>query len=182
MARLAGPIALAALLVAASAHAVDRSLELAVKAAFLHKFASFVEWPAGTFETATSPFHLCVVGPDPFGGRIEQAVSGQSVGGHPIVLRHFARAEPRACHTMFISGSASQSTAEALNAVRGTPTLTVTDSAIGSTAGIVHFVIVDDRVSFDIDNVAAERNGLVISSKLLALARRLNTARPGKKR
>jgi hypothetical protein len=66
--------------------------------------------------------------------------------------------------------------------VKGTPTLTVTDSAIGSTAGIVHFVIVNDRVSFDIDNVAAERNGLVISSKLLALARRLNTARPGKTR
>jgi hypothetical protein len=80
---------------------------------------------------------------------------------------------------MFVSGSASQTAAEALQAVSGTPTLTVTDSARGATAGIVHFVIVDGRVSFDIDNAAAARNRLVISSKLLALARRVNAARPG---
>ena len=69
--------------------------------------------------------------------------------------------------------------AEALNVVRGTPTLTVTDSAIGETAGIMHFVIVDGRVSFDIDNIAAATNRLTINSKLLALARRVNAARPG---
>ena len=180
--RIVTAIALATLLVTASAYAVDRSLEYAVKATFLHKFGSFVEWPAGTFPNAAAPFNLCVVGPDPFAGRIEQAVSGQTVGGHPIVLRRLEKEQPGSCHTLFVSGSATQSAAEALRAVRGTPTLTVTDSALGSTAGIIHFVIVDDRVSFDIDNVAAERNGLAISSKLLALARRLNTARPGKTR
>jgi hypothetical protein len=166
------------------AHAADRSLEYAVKATFLYKFASFVEWPPGAFEQSSSPFHLCVVGADPFGGKIQEAVAGQSVGSHPIVLRQLARAEPRSgCHAMFVPGTASgtasgsQTAAETLNAVSGTPTLTVTDSAFGTPPGIIHFVIVDDRVSFDIDNVAAARNGLVISSKLLELAHQVHTSR-----
>jgi hypothetical protein len=177
--RLVRPIALAMLLAAIPARGADRSLEYAVKATFLYKFASFVEWPQGSFAPA-SPFHLCVAGPDPFAGRIQEAVSGQSVGRHPIVLRQLAKAEPESdCHVMFVSDSSTQSAAEALAAVSGTPTLTVTDSALGATAGIMHFVIVDGRVSFDIDTVAAARNRLVIRSKLLELARRVNAARPG---
>jgi hypothetical protein len=178
--RIGWPLLLAVLIAAGPAHTADRSLEYAVKATFLYKFASFVEWPAGSFEHESSPFNLCVVGADPFGGRIRETVARQSVGRHPIVLRQLARAEPRAgCHAMLVSGSGSQPAVEALHAVSGTPTLTVTDSAAGTTAGIIHFVIVDDRVSFDIDTVAAARNHLVISSKLLELARRVNT-RPGK--
>ena len=178
--RLVRPIALAVLLAAIPAHSADRSLEYAVKATFLYKFASFVEWPQGSFATESSPFNLCVVGRDPFASRIQEAVSGQNVGRHPIVLRQLARAEPQSdCHVMFVSGSPAQPAAEALKAVSGTPTLTVTDSAIGATAGIIHFVIVDGRVSFDIDTVAAAKNRLVIRSKLLELARRVNAARPG---
>ncbi len=163
--------------VAVPARSADRSLEFAVKSTFVYKFASFVEWPAGSFQSETAPFNLCVVGANPYGGRIAQAVAGGHVGKHPIVLRQLAKAEWQSgCHAMFISGSSSQSVTEALEAVAGTPTLTVTDSDLGATAGIIHFVIVNDRVSFDIDNVAAARNHLVISSKLLALARSVITA------
>ncbi|HEV7767112.1 MAG TPA: YfiR family protein [Thermoanaerobaculia bacterium] len=178
-ARLTRPIVLALLFAAFPAHAADRSLEYAVKATFLYKLAFFVEWPQGSFEHESSPFNLCVVGVDPFDGRIQETVSGQNVGRHPIVLRHLAKAEAQSdCHVMFVSRPASQTAAEVMKVVSGTPTLTVTDSAIGATAGIVHFVIVDGRVSFDIDNVAAAENRLVIRSKLLELARRVNTARP----
>jgi hypothetical protein len=154
--------------------AADRSLEYAVKATFLYKFAGFVEWPAGSYEHESSPFHLCVVGTDPFGGRIlENAVRGQRVGRHPIVLRRLANVEPGSgCHAMFVSG---RGTAEALSAVRGTPTLTVTDSSFDAARGIIRFVIVDDRVNFEIDNVAAAGSHLVISSKLLALAHRVRS-------
>lgn len=171
-------MALLALSGSIPAFAADHSLEYAVKATFIYKFASFVEWPAGSFVSETAPFELCVVGIDPYGGRIEEAVAGQSVGRHPIVLRHLTLAEPRSsCHEMFLSGSPSQSISEALKEVSGTHVLTVTDSAIGPAAGIVHFVIAEERVSFEIDNAAALKNGLVISSKLLALAHRVTAGR-----
>ena len=179
MSRFVRPVTLALLLIVVPAYAGDRSLEYAVKAAFLYKFASFVDWPAGSFESESAPFILCVAGGDPFGGRIRSAANGQMVGSHPIVLRPLAKdATPSNCHAMFVSGSDSKFAREALNGVRGTPTLTVTDSALGPTAGIIHFVVADDRVTFDIDNAGAAANHLVISSQLLALARHVNAARP----
>lgn len=175
--RIRSLLAVAGILFAMPVHTADRSLEYAVKATFLYKFATFVEWPAGTFSSETAPFVLCVVGADPYGGKIAQVVAGESIGKHPITLRQIPRAEPGSrCHAMFISGSGSQDVSDALQAVAGTPTLTVTDSALGRTAGIVHFVIADDRVTFDIDPAAASRNHLVISSNLLALAHNLRGA------
>ena len=58
-----------------------------------------------------------------------------------------------------------------LEAVRGKNVLTISDeSSNPSKAGIINFVVQDDRVRFEIDNEAAAQNGLVISSKLLSLA------------
>jgi hypothetical protein len=166
------PVALAGSLASAfPSRAADRSLEYAIKATFLYKFGPYVEWPAGSFERSSSPFNVCMVGDGPYNAQIEQAVTGQRVGEHPIVVRHLSSAGAHSnCQVMFVSGSPEQSADETIEAVRGTPTLTVTDSTIGHTTGIVHFVIVGDHVSFDIDTGEAARNHLVISSKLLALA------------
>ena len=152
------------------AQSADRSLEYAVKATFLYKFAPFVEWPPSAFEQQNGPFVLCIVGTDPFADPIEKAVAGQAIGAHPLVLRHLAVADGKAgCHLMFVAGSQTQTVAQALDVVRGSPTLTVTDSG-AATPGIIQFVVIDDRVKFDIDTAAAAANHLTISSKLLALA------------
>ncbi len=168
--RAAG-LAIAALLLGAPAgRAADRSLEYAVKATFLYKFAPFVQWPPSAFDQSGAPFVLCIVGNDPFGDSVEKAIASQRIGDHPIVLRRLATMDAKAgCLLAFVAGSPTQTTAQALDAVRGAPTLTVTDSG-DATPGIIQFVVIDGRVNFDIDTVAAAANHLTISSKLLALA------------
>jgi len=154
------------------AAAQDTALEFAVKATYLYKFAPFVEWPPQTFRSATDAITLCVVGDDPFGAMLDQAVVGQHVGDRPVALRRMPMAVRGAsCQIMFIAGSRAQPVADALAAVRGTPVLTVTDRSPESRAkGIVNFVIQDNRVRFEIDNQAAAQDRLAISSKLLSLA------------
>jgi hypothetical protein len=49
------------------------------------------------------------------------------------------------------------------------PVMTVTDSGMRA-HGIISFVVIDNHVRFDIDDDAARRVGLSISSKLLTLA------------
>jgi hypothetical protein len=164
-------LTVAASLLAASpaAPGADRSLEYAVKATFLYKFAPFVDWPPATFGDANIPFVVCIVGADPFGDATERTMDGLRIGTHPLVLRRLATADARSgCHVMFVAGSPAQPVSQALDAVRGTPTLTVTDAA--QPGGIIQFVMVNDRVNFDIDANAAAANHLTISSKLLALA------------
>jgi hypothetical protein len=152
------------------------SLEYAVKATYLHKFAPFVEWPNPAAEFPGGSFTVCVVGNDPLGPLLDRAVSGQDVAGRPIAVRRLARVTGNpGCSVMFATGSDAQSVADALAAVRGMPVLTVTDGATDPAAkGIINLVIADDRVRFEIDNSAAAASGLTISSKLLSLALHVN--------
>ena len=54
--------------------------------------------------------------------------------------------------------------------MRGKPVLTVTDARSSVRRGMIHFVVVQGRVRFHIDEAAAVRSGLTINSRLLALA------------
>jgi hypothetical protein len=76
-----------------------------------------------------------------------------------------------ACHILFLAPSRRQSVAEALDKVRGAAILTITDGAPDSASrGMVDFVLKEGRVRFRIDDRAADRAKLVVSSKLLSLA------------
>jgi hypothetical protein len=149
------------------------SLEYPIKATFLYKFAPFVEWPQQAFESTASLLSLCVVGNDPVAQALDAVVIDPTTGERPYQLRRLERVERNSgCHIAYIAGSDAQSASQAMDAVRGTPVLTVTDAArTPQTAGIVHFVVQDNRVRFDIDEAAAAENGLAISSRLLGLAR-----------
>jgi YfiR/HmsC-like len=152
--------------------AENAAIEYAVKATYLYKFAPFVDWPPSMFPSAATPISLCIVGDDPVGTVIDQAAAGQSVGPRPLAIRHVSQAAPGAgCQIMYIAGTETQTVAQALDAVKESPVLTVTDQATHpGDRGIISFVVADNHVRFDIDDAAAARAGIVISSKLLALA------------
>jgi len=154
----------------ATAHAQAPSMEYVVKAAYLYKFAPFVAWPPAVFASSSSPFQLCILGRDPFGAALDQAVSGQRVDGHPVAVRRLERVDAASgCHILYLGVSRAQTTAEAVRAVRGAPILTVGDGDRDGGA-IIKFIVKDQRVRFNIDVAAAAANRMTISSKLLALA------------
>lgn len=148
------------------------SLEYAVKATYLYKLAPFVNWPPSTFTAADAPFRICVVGEDPFDNYLEKAVAGRTLGTHPFEVSHMKTVTPESdCQIIFISHLQSQSLQDALDAVRGEPVLTVTDSNASPDSGsIMQFVVEHGHVRFNVDTGEAARNHLTISSKLLSLA------------
>ena len=155
-----------------AARAESSQLELAVKATYLYKLAPFVEWPSLAAEFPQNVFPICIAGRDPFGAVLDGAVSGQTVSGHPVVIRRYEviGGNP-GCAVMYVTGSNAESIAAILVALRGTPVLTVTDQDFDpKVKGIINFVIRDNRVRFEIDDAMAAEDGLTISSKLLSLA------------
>jgi len=147
------------------------SLEYAVKATYLYKLAPFVNWPPDEFTAPDAPFRICVAGDDPFDDYLTKAVARRRLGAHPFEVRKLDTLTADAqCQIVFISHLPSQSIRQALDAVNGMPMLTVVDSTAPEQGGIVQFVIEQGRVRFVIDTVAAARNRLTISSKLLNLA------------
>jgi hypothetical protein len=167
LARVAGAVALIfCVFLAQGVRAQDNTLELALKATYLVKFAQFVEWPSTAFDGPAGPLTLCIVG-QPLLGLADRAAAGQAVGQHPLAVRHIATvAQSAGCHVLYADGSA-----EGLDALRAVPALTVTDLPEGAgRKGIVNFVTVANHLRFQIDDRAADAAGLKISSQLLALA------------
>lgn len=156
-----------AVLVAPTVASADVS-DVAVKAAFLPRFARYVTWPPSARAQTNGPIELCVIGDDPFGKALNQAVVSQQVDGRSFVVRHLTSASGASeCSIAFVDGSR---TGETLAALNHQPILTVTDSRSSAQRGVIHFAIVDGRVRFFIDNAQAQARGLTISSRLLALA------------
>jgi hypothetical protein len=151
---------------AAGLTAPAQSLEYSVKANYLVRFAAFVDWPTRSFTDARSPVVLCVVGRDPFDGALDQAARSQTAYGRPLVVRRPATAAAAAaCHILYVGPGGA-------NLVPGGehPVLRVTDAAVSSDRGMIHFVVSEGRVRFHIDLQAATRSRLSISSRLLNLA------------
>jgi hypothetical protein len=158
------------LLAAPPARAQEAS-EYAIKAAYLYKLGDYVEWPANTFAGAGAPVGICIVGTDPFGNTLDATISGEKSAGRPIALKRLRTIERGSgCHIAYLGGSEQQSVAQALEAVKGAPVLTITDEARGPAVGIVHFVTRSNRVRFQIDDQAAADGAMTISSKLFAIA------------
>ncbi|CAN5173537.1 hypothetical protein BH11PSE2_BH11PSE2_11570 [soil metagenome] len=147
------------------------SVEYPVKAAFLFKFGSFVDWPPVAFGQPTGPLIVCVVGRDPFGETLDRTVQGATVGARTVSVRRLSTVNERSgCNIAFLGGSAEQSIADSVKALASAPVLTVTDDARPMARGKINFLIRENHVRFEIDQKSASASGLTISSKLLNLA------------
>jgi hypothetical protein len=150
--------------------------EYEVKAAFLYRFASFVEWPPGS---AHGPLCIGVAGQDPFGAALDEVVKGKSINGRAFVVKRFQTGqEPAGCHIVFISSSEKKKLRSILDRLHGEAVLTVGDMpGFCENGGVVNLELADDRVSFEINLDAAERARLRLSSKLLSLAKIIRVSR-----
>jgi hypothetical protein len=148
--------------------------ESSVKAAFLYKFANYIEWPPSAFATPTSPIVLGVVGADEIGAELERIVPGRAVNGRPVFVKRVREGEPlRGIHLLFI-GRDQATLAQLLRSAQAQSVLTVTDADRGLEMGsAINFVPAGERIAFEVSLAAAEKSGHRISSRMLSVARRV---------
>jgi hypothetical protein len=146
--------------------------EYQLKAVFLFNFAKFVEWPPQAFAGPHDRFTICVLGENPFGSALDEAVRGKTVADRSIAIRLVSSAEQaRTCQILFVSASEAKRIRGILEALKNCSVLTVGDTDdFTVNGGVVQFKMKDSRVRIEIDAATAERAGLRISSKLLSLA------------
>ncbi|HUA38330.1 MAG TPA: YfiR family protein [Candidatus Sulfopaludibacter sp.] len=146
--------------------------EYQIKAAFLYHFAQFVEWPQRAFASSHSPIVIGVLGENVFGGNLQQIIRNKTVNHRPFQVKQFhAVPETTNCQILFISPSERRRLPEILKRLSGASVLTVSEmDHFTDSGGMINFVILNDEVHFQINNDAAKKAGLQISSKLLTLA------------
>jgi hypothetical protein len=151
--------------------------EYEVKAAFLYNFARFVEWPNSVSPDPNGPLVIGILGRDPFSGEIDRAIEGKTVNGRRLVIKRFSSLETyEQCHILFVSSSERGNLPRILAAVRTSSVLTVSETdRFAQIGGIINFITIENRIRFEINQAAAARVGLKISSKLLSLGRVVRT-------
>jgi hypothetical protein len=159
-------------LFAAAAYGQQNAEEYQVKAAFLFNFAKFVEWPPQAFNSTSDPIVICVLGQNPFGHALDEAVAGKNIAGRAIVTREVAAGKQAvSCQILFISASERKRWRALLDGIKGCYILTVGESdGFTASGGVVGLKLEDGKVRFEINMDAAEQSKLRISSKLLSLA------------
>jgi hypothetical protein len=152
------------------------SREFPIKVAYLYNFANYVEWPATAFASNDAPFVIGVLGPDPFGQLLDELAAAKTVRGRRIIVQRFATADQvKPCQMLFIAPSVNKTQrTEALTKLANHPVLIVTDSP-NDKDGIISFVNENNRIRFMVNAGAATQRDLKISSKILALAKSVNT-------
>jgi hypothetical protein len=146
--------------------------EYQVKAAFLYNFVKFVEWPPQTFKSPTDRIAICVLGQDPFGGALDDAVRGKTFDGRTFVVSRLGEArQAGGCQILFVSASESKRVPAILAELGANSILTVGETeSFAAEGGVIDFRLEAGRVRFRVNVDAAEKARLKISSKLLSLA------------
>ncbi len=150
--------------------------EFQVKAAFIYNFARLVKWPKGTFIDPDAPMSFCVFGKDPFGPLLD-ALAKETIRGRQITVKRVKDIKETSCHVLYISKSVEEERIEQV--FRELPpfgVLTIGERhSFGPLGGHIHFMMEANKVRFHVNLYAAEKDGFKISSKLLRIARVVNT-------
>jgi hypothetical protein len=142
-----------------------------IKAAYLHKFLGYVDWP----EQPTGPNTPYVIGVAESEGvyqELARLVAGHPVQGHPVQVRKLAALSAATDVQLVYFGDLPRAkAAQALQLYQGQPVLTVTDLPPPMLPGaMLDFVLVEGRIRFLAAPGAAEQAHLKLSSRLLSVA------------
>jgi hypothetical protein len=154
--------------------------EYQIKAIFLYEFGRFVEWPSLP-QSPDDSFTICVLGVDPFGVLLDDAVKNKTVAGHDVVAKRLVGTrDAGSCHILFVSPSEEHRLPDILKLLAGKSILTVGEGMqFAHRGGMISFTIENNRVRFVVNIAAAESSELKMSSQLLKLATVVETEKRG---
>jgi hypothetical protein len=168
---LAGALAVSAAM-CSSVHAQVFSAD-AVKAAFLHRFASYVEWPPEA--VGDGPFVIAVTGAEDVARNLDELLPRMTLQGRRAEVRRITRGtDLEGVHILYIGAQVLARTRDLRDAAMQQPILLVTDGDDGfDGGGVINFLELDNKVRFEVSLMAADRARLRIDSALLAVAARV---------
>lgn len=148
-----------------------------IEAAYLYKFGSYITWPDSAFAGADSPFVIGVAGSDTLAEELTALVANRQVNGRNVqVHRLRAGQSVTGVHLLFVAAGTPQGQS-LIDAAKGVSTVCVTEGDDGLARGAhMSFVLVDNRVRFDISLDTIQADGVKVSSQLLSVADKVTGA------
>ncbi len=147
--------------------------EYDVKAAYLYNFIKFIDWPPAYIETKKH-IVIGVYKNQQFGDILEHLLENKKIKGKMWEIRFlYSIKDVASCDVLFISSENASETINIIKATKNKPILTIGNNIKNfcQYGGIINFTPKGSVKRFEINNEAAKKHKLKISSKLLALAK-----------
>lgn len=164
------------------AFAVEHSPEEAVaerriKAAYLYRFAGYTEWPPAAFTRGDTPLVVGIWGNDDLADDLTGLVATRTIEGRRLEVRRVKDAGGLAgLHVLFIARDRGARLAEAMASPQLGMALVVTESPGALHQGsALNFLSIDGQIRFELSLEAAEKRGLKLSSRLVAVSNNQQT-------
>jgi hypothetical protein len=150
-----------------SIFSVSAQVNYKIHSLFVYKFTQYIEWPS-----KDGDFVIGVIGNSPILAELEAIAATKKVDTRTIVVKKLsASADLSACQMVFISENQSSSLGAITAKLAGKPTLIVSETNGGAKKGAgINFVIIDDKMKFELNKAAVEKQGLKVSGDLTKLA------------
>jgi len=139
-----------------------------------------VQWPSSSFAQADSPIVIVILGEDHFGTTLDRALDGKKVNARSFVIKRAKSISElqrtlgpqKDCQILYVSSSEMPHLSDAIQMLKGVPVLTIGETpGFARNGGIINLILEDNKVRFEVNVAAAKDADLNISSRLLALAR-----------
>jgi YfiR/HmsC-like len=153
----------------------SKGAEYQVKAAFLYKFAGYIQWPDKAAGPPDAPFTFGVLGADALADELAQLVEGRTLNGRTVAVQKLKPgASLDGVQVLFVGKGDATSIGGLRQWVKQRPVLVVTEFEGALERGsMINFVLAERRVRFEIALEPAEKSGLRMSSRLLAVAQKV---------
>ena len=141
------------------------------KAMFIYNFTKNIEWPVSD---KTGDFIICVVNQNEVLNSLKPFTNGKSVGTQPITTVGVKTVdEVSKCHILYFSfaDSKGDKLASVIEKLSGTSTLIISDRPGSLKNGsCINFLIVDDKIKFELNKQALSDRKLQVNSYLESIA------------
>jgi len=155
------------------------NLEHHIKAVFLYKFPTYIEWPLSAFEKDDDPFTIGIMGAEEIAKELLKISEKKRVNDRPVQVKHIDPEDTfDNLHILFIGRQESERLQSLLSSLQSKPILTVTESSGALEAGsVINFLLINRNIRFEISTTSADSKGVRISSRLLDIAHRVESGK-----
>jgi hypothetical protein len=149
--------------------------EIVWKANFLAKSAAFIDWPVDSPMRTANTFRWCVYGTFTFGTTLVEKTRDLTIEGKRSEVKWIKKeSELAGCQIIFVTRSEEKNYAKVLDAARTGRGLTVGETAnFLDAGGMVALFTEGTAPAFEVNLEAVDAAKLKLSSRMLALARRV---------
>lgn len=143
-----------------------------IKASYLYHFSKLVDWPTNV---KTGNFVISVMGSSNVHQELVKKYNTKQIGSQQIEVRKITKTlNISKCHVLYVGSECADILPDIVKALKGEPTLIVSDDPNGLKKGSdINFIIEDKKLFFEVSTKYAAEKELFMGSTLKSLAIRI---------